>query len=410
MRSPTGAARDGVAYVVPRFPKVSETFILHEVVELERAGTSVLLCALQREPGTVHHPDAAALLPRVRFARESLGAVARAQLHWLRRSPRTYASLWARALAGNARSPRFLARALAAVPFGAWFARLVDEAEVGRVHAHYATHSALAGMVAAQLAQVPFTFTAHAHDLYVDTTMLCDKVEAAERVVTISAYNRRLLGELCPGSSTPVDVVRTGADLTTFVALPPPARRDGGLRLACVASLEPYKGLRFLIEAVAILHARGVDVRCEVAGKGELAASLRALAAERGVADRFVLLGPQPKEAVRALLERCDAFVQPSVVTPTGKREGIPVALMEAMACERPVVATDISGVAELVEDGVTGLLVGEQDPEALADALQRLGSDPALRAQLAGAGRARVVADYDLRANARRLQTLLTA
>lgn len=407
MTPPPGQARGGVTYVVPRFPKLSETFILHEVLELERAGTRVLLTALAHEHPEAVHPAAAEREASARFASDELLAVLRAQGHWLRRRPGRYLRLWAQAVAGNLRSPKFLVRALLAVPAGAWFGRLAAEAGSQRVHAHYATHSALAALVAARLADLPLSFTAHAHDLYVDRSMLCEKVAAADLVVTISEYNRRLIAQECPGVKTRVEVVRTGADLSTFVAAPPPPD-DTPLRLACVASLEPYKGQHHLVDAVARLQAAGVAVRCELAGEGEDREALEAQVRAAGLEEQVVLLGGQTKDEVRALLDRSHVFVLPSIVTETGKREGIPVALMEAMASGRPVVATDISGISELVEDGVTGLLVREKDPAALAGAVERLAADPELRDRLARAGRKRVEEEYDLRRTTGQLRALL--
>lgn len=401
--------RDGVAYVVPRFPKVSETFILHEVLELERAGTPVVLMAIVRERPRAMHPEAAARLEGVRFASQERGGVLASQLHWLARRPLAYLGLWLRALAGNARSPKFLARALLAVPAGAHFGRLAARTGVGRIHAHYATHSALAALVAARLARLPFSFTAHAHDIYVDTTMLRAKLRAADLVVTISDYNRRLLERLCPSAAGRIEVVRTGADLDTFAPVPEPDG-DGAFTIGCVASLEPYKGIGHLVDAVALLRDEGVDVCCEVAGEGEERARLEERIASHGLNGRFALLGAQPKPAVRALMQRSHVFALPSVVTETGKREGIPVALMEALACGRAVVASDISGIPELVQDGATGLLVPERDPASLAAAIRRLHDDPLLRGRVAAAGRERVLAEYDLRANARRLAKLLAA
>src|SRR4051795_8698713 len=189
--------RGRIGYVLPRFPKVSETFILFEIVELERLGLDVDLYALVRERPAVMHPEAARLVERAHFPAAARRAVLAAQLHWLRRRPRRYLRAWWRALRGNARSPKFLSRALVAVPVGAWFAREIERSDAHRVHAHYATHSALAAWVVSTLTDVPYSFTAHAHDLYVETPMLSEKVAAAESVVAISRFNRELIGRLC---------------------------------------------------------------------------------------------------------------------------------------------------------------------------------------------------------------------
>ena len=177
-----------------------------------------------------------------------------------------------------------------------------------------------------------------------------------------------------------------------------------------VASLEPYKGHSDLLRACALLAARGVAFRLLLVGDGVERARLEALARDLGLGDAVTFLGRRPRPAVRQLLAEADLFALASVTTASGKKEGIPVALMEALASGVPAVATDVSGVHELVVDGATGLLVPERDPEALADALEALARDPALCKRLGRAGRAKVLKEYDLTRNVRRLHALMAA
>jgi glycosyltransferase involved in cell wall biosynthesis len=171
-----------------------------------------------------------------------------------------------------------------------------------------------------------------------------------------------------------------------------------------VASLQPQKGQRFLIEACRRLIADGLDLRCLLVGDGETRADLELQIRSAGLENRVVLLGQQPRHRVVEILGAADAVAQPSIVLASGKMEGIPVALMEAMAMERPVVATDISGVSELVEDGVTGLLVPPGDAGRLAAALRAIHDDPELAARLGSAGRRRVAEDFNLARSAAEL------
>ena len=181
-----------LAYLMSRFPKATETFILYEILELERLGHRVEIfpLVLHRE-GTLQ-PGAVELVQRAHDIRPVSPEVLRAQVHWLRRRPRRYVGAWAAAIRGNIRSPRFLLRALVAVPLGATFARRMETLRIDHIHAHWATHPALAAYVAAKLTGLPYSFTAHAHDIYVDRAMLDEKIRAARFVVTISEQNRRL--------------------------------------------------------------------------------------------------------------------------------------------------------------------------------------------------------------------------
>jgi glycosyltransferase involved in cell wall biosynthesis len=404
----TPSAGRVVAHVVSRFPLISETFILNEILELERLGLRVEVFSLLRGDAGVRHAEAGALAERAVYAGGSPVALAAAQLHWVRRRPGAYLRAWWRALRGNASSPKFLLRAPMAVAAGALFAREAQRRGVERLHAHYATHTALAAYVAHLLTGIPYSFTAHAHDIYVERPMLGEKLRGASFVVTISEYNRRLLEELYGDDVRGrISVVHCGIQPEVFAPREQPARGDA-LRIVCVASLQDYKGHPYLIDACELLRERGVPFRLQLVGEGEDRPAIERQIAGLGLGDAIELMGAQPRDRVAALLRDADVSVLPSVVTASGKKEGLPVALMEALAMEVPVVATDISGVPELVEDGRTGLLVPERDAAALADALERVWRDPGAARAMAAAGRERVLADFDLHQTAAELRDLL--
>jgi colanic acid/amylovoran biosynthesis glycosyltransferase len=399
-----------LAYLMSRFPKATETFILYEILELERLGHRVEIFPLVRERETVVQPGAAALVERSHDLRPWSRAVLAAQLHWLRRRPAAYLGSWLGAIRGTIRSPRFLLRALVAVPVGAAIGRRVVDLDLDHIHAHWATHPTLAAWVASRLSGRPYSFTAHAHDIYVERAMLDEKIRAARFVVTISEANRRLLAGWygAPAEAKTV-VIHCGADPLVFapptgrgddpsVAAPP--TRDGPASLVSVASLQPQKGHRILVDACAILRDRGRALRCTLVGEGEERPAIEAQIDALRLGDVVTLLGTQPRDRVVAIVDAADVVVQASIVLPSGKTEGIPVALMEALAAERAVVASAVSGIPELVVDGVTGLLVPPGDATALADAIERLLDDPELRARLGRSGRVKVLKEFDLHRN----------
>jgi colanic acid/amylovoran biosynthesis glycosyltransferase len=396
-----------IAYITSRFPKLTETFVLYEILELERLGMAVEVFALVHEREAVVHAEAQAVAERAQYGEQGgLGLLA-AQVYWLARRPAAYLRAWASAIGGNLRSPKFLLRALAVVPQAAWFARSMQQRGVEHVHAHWATHPALAAFVVRMLAGIPYSFTAHAHDIYVERPMLAEKLRGASFVVTISEYNRRLLAELYGALADRVHVIHCGVDAAVFQ--PRPERPQGDIAtLLCVASLQEYKGHSYLLEACARMHAAGQRFRCLLVGEGEQRAALEAQIVRLGLAEHVELLGHQPRSRVSALMGEADIVVLPSVTTASGKREGIPVALMEAMACALPVVATAISGVPELVLHDQTGLLVPERDAASLAEALLLLCRDAELGRRLGLAGRDHVLRHFDLKQNAGRLHTLL--
>lgn len=399
--------RKHIAYLMSRFPKISETFILYEIIELERLGAQVSVFPLVRQHEQVMHPEATDVVARAHYSTPFSIPVLRAQLHWLRVQPRAYFAAWWRALRGNASSPKFLVRALAVVPQAAWFARELQARDVEHVHAHWATHPALAAYVVNMLTGLPYSFTAHAHDIYVERPMLDEKLRRASFVVTISEYNRRLLHTLYGALANKTVVIHCGVDPDVFQPRLAHQSRNP-FTILCVASLQDYKGHPYLIDACHQLKQQGIPFRCLLVGEGEERPAIETQIAERGLTQHVTLLGHQPRSRVSELVGEADVMVLPSISTSTGKQEGIPVALMEALASEVPVVASAISGIPELVEDGHTGLLVPERDALALAQALLRIYQEPALGQQLGAAGREKVLREFNLRANAAALFALL--
>jgi glycosyltransferase involved in cell wall biosynthesis len=398
-RASPEAAGLTVAYVMSRFPKLTETFVLYEILALEELGVGVELYPLLRQDEPVVHAEAKPLVERAHYQPFLSVPILRSQLHYLARRPRAYlGALWTVA-SRTLGSLNYFAGGLAVFPKVAHAARLMEEAGVERVHCHFANHPALAGLVVRRLTGIPYSFTAHGSDLHRDRHMLREKVAEAAQVVTISDYNRRLILDECGEEfADKVVVVHCGVDPQVFRPAGHAAR--GPLRLVCVASLEEVKGHRHLLEACRLLLDDGLALECRLVGDGSLRGELERRIQELGLGGAVRLEGRRTRSEVARHVAGADVAVCPSVPTRRGDREGIPVALMEAMASGVAVVASNISGIPELVEDLRTGLLVPAGDARALAGAIHRLHDDPALRRRLADSGRARVLEDFDVRVN----------
>ena len=283
---------------------------------------------------------------------------------------------------------------------------------VAHVHAHYATHTAFMARAIHRLAGIGMSFTAHAHDIYLHREMLSEKLDASRFVVTISEFNRTWLERYCKDrSASKIHVVRCGVFPERHE--PGPARYTGGgtaerFRVITVASLRDYKGIPVLIEACRLLKERIPGLEWQLIGGGPDRKQLEEQIAHAGVEDVLALAGPRPEDEVALHMQRSDAFVLTSIVTASGRMEGIPVALMEAMASGLPAVATDISGIGELVLDGETGWLVPPGDPVAIANALAQVHDDPTEAGRRARRGRARVLGEFTVPANVARLRILL--
>jgi colanic acid/amylovoran biosynthesis glycosyltransferase len=408
VRSGARAPITKVAYLVSRFPKLTETFVLYELLALEESGVAVDLYPLLRTRQRVAHPEVASWVRRARFRPFVSPAVLRAHLHFLRRAPARYLAALREVLRGTWGSANFFLGALAYFPKAVRFAYEMERDGVRHVHAHFCSHPALVALVVHRLTGIPYSFTAHGSDLHVERRMLEAKVRGAAFAVTVSEYNKRLMVDACGADAArSIHVIHCGADVDAFTARPP-APREGPVRLLCVASFEEVKGHRHLVDACALLRARGVDFVCDLVGYGPLRRDTEARIARLGLGDRVRVHGAKPRPEVARMFREADVAVLASQPTREGKREGIPVVLMEAMASGLPAVSTRLSGIPELVEDGATGLLVPPADAAALADALERLARDPDLRRRMGQAGREKVTREFNLRTNAAALLRLV--
>jgi colanic acid/amylovoran biosynthesis glycosyltransferase len=392
-------------YVVSLFPCWSETFIEREISELLRRGVDVQIASLRPPSEALVQSDARALLGRVLYPPSFRNAVGRV-LSEVRRAPGTNARFLVELVRGLWRTPAGLLKSLVT-----WW-RVIALAESLRehapdlIHAHWATYPSTAALLLSRLTGIPFSFTAHAHDIFVEDHLLAAKLRESRFAVTISEFNRRFLAErLGPAACGRVELVRCGIELGRI-----PFERDGREEsfLLSVGRLDPIKGFPFLLEACARLKAEGRAFRCEIVGDGPLRGGLEAQLRSLGLEDRVRLLPACGVEEVLERLRRATLFVLPSVVAPDGNRDGVPVALMEAMASGAPVVSTGVSGIPELVEDGTSGLLVAPGDAVSLAAAIASLLDDPRRARALAERARRAVEQAFNLEAETRRLMALM--
>lgn len=395
-----------------RFPLLTETFILREMLELERQGMSLAIFPLLREQPSIRHNEIGRLAATVHYTPFLSLAIITANLGFMRRDIGRYFGLLWSVLKSNWGSANLCLGALGIFPKSVYFARQVERHGIRHFHAHYATHPALAAYIIAELTGVSFSFTVHAHDIFLHQHMLAEKVRKARFVVAISQFNKAYLLRCAP--DTPADaikIVHCGIEVENYGDQPPqlPAG-DGAVHAVCVGSLQPYKGIKYLVRACAEVVRHVPGFRCTIVGEGADRAELEALVAELGLHETVRLVGGRPQHEVAALLGAADLFVLPSIVAPSGQMEGIPVALMEAMASRLPVVSTRLSGIPELVEDGQNGLLVPPQDEAALAAAIVTLCTDAELRRAMGERGRQKVTREFTLRENVRRLRSLFEA
>lgn len=401
-----------VAYLLKRFPRLSETFILHEILELERQGVALRLYSIMNPGETVVHADVGRVRAPIRYlpsGRRAWYEVPRAHLGLMKRHPRRYLATAAyifRHRPHRTTIKHFLR--------AGWLARDLEVAGVSQLHAHFAHGPASVARYASMLLDMPFSFTAHAKDIYTSPPgLLAVKMDAARFVITCTEYNAQYLASLLtPATAQRIHRIYHGVDLRKFG---PPASDSGANGAAthtptilAVGRLVEKKGFPYLIEAMSQLRRRGYEVRLQIVGDGEMRGALAHQIAAARLEEVVSLLGPRPQEALLELYRRATLFALPCIVTDGGDRDGIPNVLVEAMRLGIPVVSTDVSGIPELIKDGQTGLLVPPRDACALTDALARLLDDPCLRDRLADTAAHHVVREFDLAGNAARLRGLL--
>lgn len=397
-----------IAYLVSRFPKLSETFILREMIAMRNDGWEISLYPLILEKTSMFHPEAEPWLKELFFFPGLSREVIFENIKLLFRKTGKYISVFLQVVLGNIQSPSFLIRAFVIFPKAVRMAGHMKSSEISHIHAHFATHPALAAWIIHRLAGITYSITIHAHDLYVNKTMLERKVLDAAFVVVISEFNKNFLIQHVDSiAKGKIHVIHCGVDFRSLPISKPENLEDDRFHIISIGSLQPYKGMQYLIRACQLLRDRGLFIECKIIGGGKERKKLETLLVSHGLQQVVTMLGSKTQEDVFRNLSKSQCYVQPSVVEPSGKMEGIPVSIMEALACGLPVIASEISGIPELVRPGKTGYLVPPADPMALADAIENVYKNSREAARLAQAGQKLVREEFDLFSNVKKLSQL---
>jgi glycosyltransferase involved in cell wall biosynthesis len=404
-------------YLVRSWPRLSQTFVVNEVLEQERLGTRLELYSLTRSGERLVQPQVRNVRAPVHYLdrRRPLRAAVRDHALVARRAPLAYV-----ATLGFAASRPHLARGYAtlstlgclaaAVRLAAVVQRArLAGAPIEHLHAHFAHDPALVALLTSRLTRVPYSITAHARDLYqIPVRSLRARVREAVAVVTCCAPNVDYLRSVLPaGLHARLRLIHHGVALDRFVPAP---RTDAPapVEIVSVGRLVEKKGFADLLQACAELERSRTGpqarFRLRIYGDGPLRAELAGLRDRLGLRDRVELAGERDGDDVLSAYQTADVFVLAPRVTADGDRDGVPNVIVEAMACGLPVVTTDAGGIADVVQHGGTGLVAPPGDVQALARHLAALLDDPARRRALGDAGR-RVVEDrFDVRSAASEL------
>jgi colanic acid/amylovoran biosynthesis glycosyltransferase len=396
-----------IAYILLWFPEPTQTFILDEVNTMAGLGLDLTVYTLYgprpasriagmgQVKAPVHHLGAAS-------ARKVLRSVARLGEYWGPEAPK----FLRRVLVRRWRSFETAGEALWAALAGVHLAKRLRADGINHIHAPWANGPATAAWVASHLTGIPFSFCGHAHDIYPPDGALQEKLAAASFVRTISHTNRRYLTDLLPESASKIVHITYGAPLT---AAPRKSRNiTPPYQLLALGRLVEKKGFPVLLAACRILAEERVDFHLTLAGDGPQRHLLTDLVQEYALEDKVKFLGHVPHNQVPELFRQADQFIMPCIVARHGDRDGLPNVILEALAFQVPVVATDVNGVNEAVIPGKTGWLVPQQEAGLLAQAMQEALTHPEEAQRRAQNGRVLVRQEFDSTTNYGRLKTCL--
>jgi glycosyltransferase involved in cell wall biosynthesis len=395
--------------VVGSFPSLSETFILREMLELERRGFHLSILSLEPGEEVVHEStevlaERAVYRPSPLSFRSLLAGVVALVLH-----PFGFFGALLYALGCMGRSPRASSELVRSFCAAAFFACALRGTRPKHVHAHFASMPATVGLLLAHMLETTFSISAHARDLFTEESVLMDrKMREAEFVTVCTRYGLEQLRRQHPVSSKDrLNLIYHGIDVVDLMPPPDPEALNDPLLILSIGRLVEKKGFPILLRAAAMLRREGIEFELRIVGTGPDEGDLRRLTSGLALEEHVHFDGAIPHEDLIPLFRSADLFVLASIVAGDGDRDGLPNVLLEALALGVPAVSTRVSAIPELIEHEETGLLANPGDPTGLAEQMERLLFDEQLRAKVIEQGRREVVERFDVGENVAKLVDL---
>lgn len=396
-----------LVYIIGTYPVLSLTFIDREIKFLREWGVDLQALAVRR-------PDADMPLSAAQWALQEgviyllpvawLSFVI-SQFHFAVLHPQRYFKTLIYLLTrphprGKARYLTFRFMTFLHFLEGVYAAYLLRKRQFEELHAHFVDRAATIALVVGRLLDKPYSLSIHAGpDIFVHPILLREKIMEARHVATCTAYNKTHVESIIGQDlSHKISHIYHGIDVTKYE--PQPSTDNGQPKILSVGQLSRRKGFAHLIKTCRILRDQGYDFTCHIVGDGPQRPELTDLIRQSSLEDTVILLGALPHEEVIENYRQATMFVLPCVRSSDGDMDGIPNVLAEAMAMQLPVISTDVSGVPELIDDEVNGLLTPSEDDDALAAAMARLLDDPALCERLGQSGRQSIVDTFDVNQN----------
>jgi len=386
-----------IAYLASEYPGISHTFIFREIAVLRELGIDVITASIRR-PANLDKMTATEKIDAentLYIKTATVKRIAGSHFSLMTNSPGRYFAMLKQAITLSRQGPRNLLKGIAYFVEAGILVKWMQDNHTDHVHVHFANPAATVAMIGAVYGTTTFSISVHGPDIFynVDTGLLAEKVIQAKAIRCISHYCRSQLMRLIPHRLwSKLDIVRCGIDKEKYSPRPEPGNTVP--EILCVGRLVPAKGQHILLDACGILKQRGIDFTLTYVGDGEDRESLKTLSQTLGIAPQVTFTGAIGQDEVPGYYDRADIFAIASFA------EGVPVVLMEAMAKEIPSISTRITGIPELIDNGINGLLTAPSDTTDLADKLQLLIENTSLRTTLGKKGRQQVLEKYDLNEN----------
>lgn len=389
-----------VGYVVKRYPRFSETFIVNEILANEESGLDMVIFSLLPTSDT-HFQDIIGRVktPVVYIKSENIKGID----FWeaIEKCRKFIPSISNKLEKIKEEDYKDVYQSLV-------LSNLLYENKINHIHAHFATAATTVTRLASLLSGIPYTFTAHARDIYHNDVIhseLEKKIHDATKVITIGEYNLNHLNNMYPQYKDKINLVYNGLDLTRLPFFNNVQKNKN--EIISVGRLIEKKGFNVLIDACHILNSRKISFNCKIIGTGYLEEKLKSQIIELKLKENVQLLGALPRSEMFESIQQAHVFVAPSILGSDGDRDGLPTTLLEAMAMGTPCIATNVTGIPEAIDDGITGILIPQNDPALLANALEKLFADNKISKSISDKGKELVKNKFDIKKNSLQLRKI---
>lgn len=400
-----------VTYVVSMFPCWSETFILNELVNHQQSGVELNIFSIKKCSESMVHDEAVPFINKTVYGTGYFDfKLLMLHLILFFTFPFTYSNIISTLLFHKVTDPLVKIKSLAVFWLSPTFVFAARQQKTDHLHAHFATYPALLAWIISRFTKIPFTFTAHAHDIYVNQDLLPIVCEDAAAIVTISEFNKRFIAQkVGTRFEQKTEVIHCGIDLNRFkyeIDKGAPICGASPLKILSIGRLSGIKGFTYLIEALKLLKSEGILFDCSIIGDGPLKAELVEQVKVSDLDAIVHFLGSKKADEIPAYLKKADLFVLACATDKVEGHDGIPVVFMEAMAYGTPVIGTVISGIPELIIDGTTGFCAVTENAQSMADSIKRFIQCNDVQKLVTNA-RELIENEYDITCNSERLRTL---